>query len=584
MKIKILLIGMSLLTWGMPAVQSQGFLKADGTRISDSRGNEVILRGMGLGGWMLQEGYMLQIRNKGMQHTIKARIADLIGQENCDKFYELWLQNHMTRADVDSLARWGFNSIRLPMHYNLFTLPVEKEPVQGQNTWLAKGFAMTDSLLAWCRTNHLYLILDLHAAPGGQGKDANISDYDETKPSLWESDLNKQKTVALWRKLAERYAGESNIGGYDLINEPNWTFEGKHKNGLEDTLNKPIWDLYTEITKAIREVDTNHIIIIEGNGWGNNYRGFTGPWDNNMVLSFHKYWNPNVQEALNAIIALRDKFNMPIWLGESGENSDKWFTDCLSMVERNNIGWAWWPLKKINSVVCPLMVVAPSEYAQIVDFWNRNTERPSRELAVKVLFELAENLKAQKCRLNKDVIDAMFRQRSDHTAIPFTTHSIPGRIYAVDFDMGYPGNAYADADDENTGEEGRRAGNKGRQYRNDGVDIEICHDSAGFSNGFNIGYIDDGEWLHFTVTCQQEGTYDILARVSSKNNAGELHLIFDQHLPSASALYSATVPVAGDHQQWETITLGRIKMSKGQHILRLIAEKGGFNLNFIELQ
>jgi endoglucanase len=579
MKIWSLLIVLSLLLLGTLVTLGQGFLRVDGTRIIDGQGKEIILRGMGLGGWMLQEGYMLQINNKGMQHTIKARITDLIGQENCDRFYDLWLQNHITRTDLDSLAKWGFNSIRLPMHYNLFTLPIEEEPVKGQNTWLTKGFTLTDSLLAWCRANHLYLILDLHAAPGGQGKDANISDYDETKPSLWESEFNRQKTIALWKKLAERYANESNIGGYDLINEPNWTFEGKNKNGLEDTLNKSIWDLYREITQAIREVDKKHIVIIEGNGWGNNYRGFLGPWDNNMVLSFHKYWNPNRQEALNRIITLRDQYNMPIWLGESGENSNKWFTDCISLVEKNHIGWAWWPLKKINSVVCPLMIVAPKEYTQLTDYWNKNAERPSRELATKVLFEIAENLKAQNCRFNKDVIDAMFRQRADSSTVPFTIHQIPGRIYASDFDMGYPGYAYADTDVENTGEEGKKAGNRGRLYRNEGVDIEVCLDSPDNTNGYNVGYIEDAEWLLYTIICKKAGTYEVTARVACQDKPGAIGLFID----GKAAAITVALNNTGGHQIWKTISLGKVKLTKGIHALRLIAEKGGFNLNFIEL-
>ena len=68
---------------------------------------------------------------------------------------------------------------------------------------------MTDDLLKWCAANKIYLILDLHAVPGGQGKDANISDYDPSKPSVWESEENQKKTVALWKKLAERYKNES---------------------------------------------------------------------------------------------------------------------------------------------------------------------------------------------------------------------------------------------------------------------------------------------------------------------------------------------------------------------------------------
>src|SRR5439155_10202523 len=181
------------------------------------------------------------------------------------------------------------------MHYNLFTLPVEKEPVAGQQTWLTKGFALTDSLLAWCKAAKIYLILDLHAAPGGQGNDLNISDADPSKPALWNSEANKQKTIALWRKLAERYASEPWIGAYDIINEPNWGFTdpANDRNGTKEKNSAPLRQLMMDITKTIREVDQKHIIIIEGNGWGNNYAGVLPTWDNNMVLSFHKYWNYN---------------------------------------------------------------------------------------------------------------------------------------------------------------------------------------------------------------------------------------------------------------------------------------------------
>lgn len=388
----------------------EGFLRAKDARVVDGAGQEVILRGMGLGGWMLQEGYMLGVQKEGTQHSIKARIAELIGQEDCARFYQLWLENHLTRADVELLAKAGFNSIRLPMHYNLFTLPCEQEPAAGQNTWLTRGFELTDNLLAWCRANRMYLILDLHAAPGGQGRDANISDADPAKPSLWESAANQQKTIALWRRLAERYANEPWIGGYDLLNEPNWTFEGKDKNGREDTANQPLWTLYQALTKAIREVDPQHMIIIEGNGWGNNYNGFPGPWEPNLILSFHKYWNPNTPEAIARFLALREKHGLPLWLGESGENNNQWFRDCVALVERHQIGWAWWPHKKVGSGSCILTVTPPEEFQKVVDYWNKGGEAPPREVAAKGLFELAENLKAANCRFNSNVVQALIPQ------------------------------------------------------------------------------------------------------------------------------------------------------------------------------
>ena len=181
MKRKLLLL---IMVFASGFIWSQN-LKTQGKKIIDGNGDEVILKGAGLGGWMLMEGYMMQSSDVAdTQHEFRERLEDLIGKPKTDEFFEAWLQNHVTKKDIDSLAKWGFNSVRLPMHYNLFTLPIEDEPVSGQNTFLDKGFEMVDELLSWCEANQMYLILDLHAAPGGQGANAAISDYDPDKPSL----------------------------------------------------------------------------------------------------------------------------------------------------------------------------------------------------------------------------------------------------------------------------------------------------------------------------------------------------------------------------------------------------------------
>ena len=168
------------------------YLKRSGKNIVDENGEIVILRGMGLGNWMLQEPYMMNyVGGAVSQGDFKNKLENLIGSEKTNDYFNKWHDNFVTKADIDSLSSWGFNSVRLAMHYNLFTLPIEDEPVQGENTWLSKGFELVDNLLSWCQDNQIYLILDLHAAPGGQGRDPNISDRDPSKPSLWESELNK---------------------------------------------------------------------------------------------------------------------------------------------------------------------------------------------------------------------------------------------------------------------------------------------------------------------------------------------------------------------------------------------------------
>src|SRR5579872_3228477 len=122
--------------------EAQSFLKAQGRLIVNEKGEKVILRGMGLGGWMLQESYMLKLGPVGPQHRIRQRIEELIGKEKTAAFYDGWLASHTRKIDIDSMASWGFNSVRLPMHYRLYTLSVEEEPVAGRNTWLEKGFAL----------------------------------------------------------------------------------------------------------------------------------------------------------------------------------------------------------------------------------------------------------------------------------------------------------------------------------------------------------------------------------------------------------------------------------------------------------
>jgi len=152
------------------SISSQGFLKVSGKKIVKGNGAEILLRGIGLGGWLVPEGYMLQTSGfANSPSEIRKKILDLIGEANANQFWELYRANYVNKKDIDRIAQWGFNSIRLPMHYDLLT------PRNQPGVYLEAGFAIIDSLLRWCEANQLYLILDLHTAPGGQNA-SNISD------------------------------------------------------------------------------------------------------------------------------------------------------------------------------------------------------------------------------------------------------------------------------------------------------------------------------------------------------------------------------------------------------------------------
>ena len=558
---------------------AQGYLQADGKKIVNKSG-EVILKGMGLGGWMLQEPYMLKLEGTAMaQYEIKEKITALIGESNTKKFYEAWLSNHCTKADIDSLAAWGFNAVRLPMHYNLYTLPVEEEK-DGKNTWLSKGFALTDSLLSWCRANHIYLILDLHAAPGGQGNDNAISDRDSTKLSLWQSDANKHKTIALWEKLAARYVNEEWIGAYDILNEPNWGFQDlSDKHGCNENENAPLKQLYQDITSAIRKIDKKHIIIIEGNCWGNNYNGIFPLWDNNTVISFHKYWNYNDNAAIQKFLDYREKYNVPIWLGETGENSNAWFTDVITLMEKNKIGWTMWPLKK-SGINNPLQVKINPGFQDIIDYWKGKAPKPDEKTAYKSLMEFATNTSAKNNIYQEGVTDAMVRQVKNENTIPFKQNIIKPNaiIFASDYDIGRSGIAYHDVDSADywVSATTKTKWNEGGQYRNDGVDIGTCLDTK--TNGYNVGWIADGEWIQYSLYANADVTYDINIRSASKTNTGEIKLLLNDDVETGIT----TLPPTGDNQKWQTSSIRTVKFSKGWNRLRVLAVKGGFNLNYFQ--
>ena len=536
-----------------------------GPYLKDDNSNNVILRGINLGGWMLQEPYLFQFTGAAdSQHEFKEKLVEFIGQENTDNFYNAWYENFITQGDVDSLASHGYNSIRLPMHYDLFTLPIQDEPVSGENTWIDLGFSMVDNLLDWCESNNMYLILDLHAAPGGQGFGSDINDYDPNLPSLWESEENKNKTIALWGKLAERYSDEPWIGGYDLLNETHW-----------DLAENELRNFYIDVTNEIRQYDQNHIIFIEGNGYANDFSGLTPPWDDKMVYSFHKYWSFN--DSLDWVTWMRNEYGVPLWMGEGGENSNQWFTEAIKVFEENYIGWAFWPWKKLESISAPYAIPTNSNYQSLINYFRGESSAPSIENAVSGLMQLAEDSHISNNRFQKDVVDAMIRQVNSNETLPFSgQNTIPGVLYASDYDLGVMNYAYSDSDyaTYHINTDNFQAWNQGWQYRNDGVDIENSSDTDG--NGYQVGFTSEDEWLIFTVEIQESGFYNIVTRYASTSSG-----IFSLELDGTPIADNIILYNTGSYSNFVNKLTQGIFLPQGTFKLKMKMVTGGYNLSTV---
>ena len=550
----------------LPA-QGQSFFRAEGTQILNRDGDPVVLRGLGLGGWLVPEGYMIHMTaiDGGSPRTIRAQIADLIGESGADRFFELYRAKYVAEKDIAAIAEWGFDHIRLPMHYNLLFDP-------DTETFIESGFTLIDTFLDWCRKYEIDVILDMHAAPGGQN-DGPISDSDG-EARLWTEPVPYQnQLVTIWTEIARRYVDDPLIIGYDLINEP---VTPDHLLGGEGTGKVALRALYVRLAEAIRQIDTNHIIFIEGNYYATTFDNLDDFPDDNMVYAFHKYWNATDVGTINYLLDLSTRNNVPLWLGESGENSNPWFFEVTRLAEAHGIGWNWWTHKKIATITSPLSAPFAPGYEDVIGYLNNtaNNPRPSERAASEGLFAMAEGLDLDSCITRPGVLAALLDPDYATLRKPFKEHPIPGIINAVDYDIGHAGATYHDFDLMRVdGRDG--AGNQGYEYRNDGVDIEKSTDPEGFA--YNVGWIETAEWLTWTVQIATAGIYDVEFRVAADaaDNGGILFLALDNERLGSNV----TVPVTGGWQAWDSVWLRDVTLPAGEHILRVNVRNGGFNLN-----
>ncbi|EHO43111.1 glycoside hydrolase family 5 [Caldithrix abyssi DSM 13497] len=536
------------------------FIKTKSGMFINAQGKEVFFKGLGLGGWLVPEGYMLHMPGFGSPSSINAQIEDVIGASNADQFWKKYRANYVTRADIQLIASWGFNLIRLPFNYRL--LSPEGQP----GVYLEEGFAVIDSLIEWCRAHRLYVVLDMHCAPGGQNAD-NISDSDGFEARLWTETANQDRTVEIWQKIAQRYANDTTVVGYDLLNEP------VLPQGYPAT---ELRSLYMRITSAIRQVDPNHIVFIEGNWYGTDFTSLTPPWDANLSYSFHKYWNETSVATIQSYLNIRKTYGTPLWMGESGENSNHWFASVVQMLEENKVSWCWWTHKKFETITSPFSARLTSGFQSLVDYWNGQGAKPDQTFAFGVLMQTAENLKFEQCDFRPDVLQALFNPDFLTRSSPFKKHEIPGTINCVDFDYGGNGVAYHDTDYQRTRWDVYTPWNTGEQYRNDGVDIEESRDDGGAK--YSVGWIESGEWLNYTIQVKSNGLYDVILRVASPQSSGKVQLLMDD--------LALTDPISinktGGWYNWDTITIKNLALQSGQRLLTLKFLNGGFNINQME--
>jgi hypothetical protein len=373
-----------------------GFVHVAGGQLLDGRGSPLVLRGVGLGNWLLREGYMWKFEPGGplSSRQIEAFVADLVGERAGAEFWRAFHDRFITEADIERIAAEGFDHVRLPINARV---------VQSDDGELLEdGFRLIDNTIAWCRAHGLWVVLDLHGAPGGQ-TGTNIDDSPNGIPELYTSPAYTKLTVDLWRAIAERYAGETVVAAYDLLNEP-------IPNEYQHLYPNELVALYKEMTAAIREVDKVHTIMYEGSHWSTNWDIFTEVWDPNSILQCHKYWSPPDRPSVQRYVDRGRELGLPVYMGETGENNLEWLQAAFQLYDDCGMSWNFWPWKKIETLTSPCSVDAPAGWDRIVAYGQGIGPKPAVEESTAILNELLASFAPDACTYRGDVVNAMFRR------------------------------------------------------------------------------------------------------------------------------------------------------------------------------
>lgn len=320
-------------------------LKTDGNKIKVAEtGEEVLLQGVNLGGWLVREGWLCPMN---LDKTTSDTYTDLAAMEllesrfgaQAQNLWKAYLDNWLTEADFDNIAALGMNCVRLNFAwYNLYSTD--------DYTLLDGAFDRLDWAYEQCAERGIYLILDLHGAIGSQNGQHHSGDI--TQSALFSTEDYMDKTVSLWETVAAHFADSPYIAGYDLLNEP----EGGLREG---TTKKPQWDFYDKLYKAIRAVDQNHIIVMEAVWEPTTLPNATSYGWENVVYELHCYdWGTTLgaeefwanKEVFFDVIEAAEFAAVPWYVGEFNcfDSADEW-AYYLSYFGENSLSWTIWSWK-----------------------------------------------------------------------------------------------------------------------------------------------------------------------------------------------------------------------------------------------
>ena len=251
----------------MRDLRTQEPLHVDGQAIVDGEGNRVVLRGVGLGGWMNMENFITG--HPATEGQMRASVTAVLGPDRAARFFDRLLTRFFAADDARLLADLGVNCVRIPVNYRHFER--DERPFELRE----EGFARLDGVVRLCAEHGIYSVIDLHAAPGGQNQHWH-SDNPTHIAAFWQHPHFQDRVVQLWQAFATRYRENPWVGGYNLLNEP------------ADPSGAVVGPFHDRPVAAIREIDSGHIVFVDGNTYSTDFSMFAEPYEN-AIYACHDY-------------------------------------------------------------------------------------------------------------------------------------------------------------------------------------------------------------------------------------------------------------------------------------------------------
>lgn len=252
------------------STQRASMLSVSGQQLVDADGLPVTLFGVGIGGWLNMENWITGF--PGYEAGARDAVGNVLGPELRDFFFERFIEHFFTAEDAAYLAGLGINMIRLPFSYKY--LESDDAPFEIKEA----GFAYLDRVIQQCADHGIRTILDLHSVPGWQHQDWHCDNPSHTA-QFWQHRTFQDRVVNLWRVIAARYKGNPWVAGYNPINEP------------ADPTAQVVGPFYRRLVEAIRGVDEDHILFLDGNRYALDFHFFGEPWPNTVYCP-HDYPAP----------------------------------------------------------------------------------------------------------------------------------------------------------------------------------------------------------------------------------------------------------------------------------------------------